>query len=302
MAEERFAAGAAWMRGRLMPVGEAGIGVTDWGLTHSDITYDVVPVREGAFFRLDDHLDRFEASMAALRLSVAEDRAAIRAVLHRIVAASGLRAAYVAMVTSRGGPLVPGTRDPRRCANHFFAWCVPFVHVIPEDVAARGAHLHVAKGVHRIPESAVDPRVKNYHWGDFTAGLFEAYDHGADSVVLTDADGLVAEGPGFNLFAVRDGRLMTPARHCLEGITRRSVIECAGEAGIAVEIRDVALAEFLEADEVFTATSGGGVAGVVRLDDRIYGNGAPGPLTARLAEAYLAMTRRPAFCEAVDYG
>ncbi|MEM6677093.1 MAG: aminotransferase class IV [Pseudomonadota bacterium] len=297
-----FSRGAAWQRGRVVPIAEAGIGVTDWGLTHSDITYDVVMVIGGAFFRLNDHLDRFEASMRALRLAPAEDRAAMTEALHAVVAASGLERAYVSMVCSRGAPTVPGARDPRLCANHFFAWCVPYVHVIPKDVATRGAYLHVATGVHRIGEDAVDPRVKNYHWGDFTAGLFEAYDHGADTVLLTAADGTVAEGPGFNVFAVADGRLLTPARHCLEGITRATVLEAAAEAGIETAVRDLPLAEFLEADEVFTATSGGGPVAVVRIGERIFGNGAEGPVTARLRTAYWQMTQRPAFRTPVAYG
>ncbi|MEO0427341.1 MAG: aminotransferase class IV [Pseudomonadota bacterium] len=294
--------GAAWQRGRIVPVGEASIGVTDWGLTHSDVTYDVVMVIEGAFFRLEEHLDRFEASMRALHLKPAEGRAEIRAALHAVVAASGLRWSYVSMVCSRGAPTVPGARDPRLCANHFFAWCVPYVHVIPKDVAARGAHLHVAERVRRIGEEAVDPRVKNYHWGDFTAGLFEAYEHGADTVLLTAPDGTVAEGPGFNVFAVKDGCVLTPARHCLEGVTRLTVLEAAAEAGVATAVRDIPLDEFLEADEIFTATSGGGPVAAVRVGDRVYGNGAEGPVTARLREAYWAMTRRDALRTPVDYG
>ncbi|MEL6335612.1 MAG: aminotransferase class IV [Pseudomonadota bacterium] len=284
--------GAAWQRGAIVPIAEAEIGVTDWGLTHSDVTYDVVMVIGGAFFRLDDHLDRFEASMAALRLSPAEDRAAIRAALHACVAASGLTEAYVSMVCARGVPLVPGTRDPRRCANHFYAWCVPYVHVIPQEVAARGAYLWVSETVRRIGEDSVDPRVKNYHWGDFTAALFEAYDQGADSALLIDREGNVAEGPGFNVFAVKDGRAITPKGHCLHGITRMTVLEAAAEAGIAAVVRDLPLAEFLEADEVFTATSGGGVAPVARVNDRVFSNDAPGPVTARMIEAYWAMTKR----------
>jgi len=126
--------GAAWIRGEVVPLAEATIGVTDWGLTRSDITYDVVPVWDGGFFRLEDYLDRFAASMASLRLDVGVSREEIRAALHAMVAYSGLRRAYVAMVASRGVPLIPGTRDPRACANHFYAWCVPYVHVIAPEI------------------------------------------------------------------------------------------------------------------------------------------------------------------------
>lgn len=293
--------GAAIVRGKIVPVGEACIGVTDWGLTRSDITYDVVPVLDGAFFRLTDYLDRFAASRASLRISIPEDDAAIRAALHAIVARAGLRDAYVSMVASRGAPAIPGSRDPRFCANHFFAWCVPYLRVIPADVEARGVKLWVAKAVRRIPEDSVSPRAKNYHWGDFTQAVFEAYDHGADTAVLTDHAGNIAEGPGFNVFCVSGGRLVTPRGHCLEGITRRSVLEVAAEAGIASEVRDLPLEEFLDADEVFTATTAGGPVPIVKVDDRIFGNGAPGPVSETLRERYWQMTRRSDLRDPIAY-
>ena len=86
-----FENGAAWQRGATVPLAEASIGVTDWGLTRSDITYDVVHVWKGAFFRLEDYLDRFEASMFKLRLNVGMDRSAMRQALVDLVATSGLR-------------------------------------------------------------------------------------------------------------------------------------------------------------------------------------------------------------------
>ena len=107
-----LATGAAWMSGQVMPLSEARLPVNDWGLIHSDITYDVVPVWDGAFFRLADYLDRFESSMRALRMDVGMNGSQIRQALTDMVAASGLKEAYVAMVASRGVPLIPGTRDP----------------------------------------------------------------------------------------------------------------------------------------------------------------------------------------------
>ncbi len=121
-----------------MPIDQAKIGVTDWGVTRSDITYDVAPVWDGGFFRLDDYIERFQASMAALRLDVGMDADAIRAACHAIAARSGLQRAYVAMVASRGTPLIHGIRDPRQCRNHFFAWCVPYIHVVRPEIAEQG--------------------------------------------------------------------------------------------------------------------------------------------------------------------
>src|SRR3954464_15687424 len=95
-----FAEGAGDVRRRLGPVAEATLPVTDWGFTRSDVVYDVVHVFKGGFFRLKDHLDRFERSMEKRRIHPPEDRAAIEDILHRCVALTGLADAYVAMVAS----------------------------------------------------------------------------------------------------------------------------------------------------------------------------------------------------------
>ncbi|MCZ7675342.1 MAG: aminotransferase class IV [Roseovarius sp.] len=215
--DKDFSNGAAWMRGAVVPIAEATIRVTDWALIHSDVTYDVVPVWDGGFFRLPDYLDRFEASMAAWRMQVGLSRDEIAAALHAMVARSGLRAAYVSMVAARGTPRIPGSRDPRDCANHFYAWCVPYVHVVKPEIIEAGATVRLSRNVRRIPEQSINPRVKNYHWGDFTQALFEAGDDGFDTVLLPDDAGNVTEGPGFNVFALKRGRVVTPARGCWPG-------------------------------------------------------------------------------------
>jgi branched-chain amino acid aminotransferase len=293
--------GAAWIKGEVVPIAEAAIGVTDWGLTRSDITYDVVPVWDGAFFRLEDYLDRFAASRASLRLDVGMGREELHAALHTMVARSGLRRAYVAMVASRGVPLIPGSRDPRACANHFYAWCVPYIHVVAPEIAERGASAWIAKEVRRIPGDSVNPRAKNYHWGDLTQGLFEAKDRGFDTVILLDHAGNVAEGPGFNVFAVRDGRVITPDRGVLEGITRRTVLEVCAEAGIATEVRALPVAELMEADEVFISSTAGGPMPVTRVDERIFSNGAPGPVASGVLEGYWRFVARPELRQEVSY-
>ena len=296
-----WAKGAAWMKGEIVPIDEAKIGVTDWGVTRSDITYDVAPVVNGGFFRLDDYIARFMASMAAVRMHVGMDADAIRAACHGIVARSGIRDAYCAMVASRGTPTIFGNRDPRTCANHFYAWCVPYIHVIKPEIAEAGASVWIAKDVRRIPEDSVNPRAKNYHWGDFTQGLFEAKDRGFETVVLLDHAGNVTEGPGFNAFALKGETVVTSRHGVLHGLTRRTVLEMCAEIGLATEERPLPLEEFLEADEVWLSTSGGGVVPVTKVDDRTFSNGAPGPVARRLRALYWDWTARPAMRQEVAY-
>jgi len=299
MEEQDWSAGAAWMNGIIMPIGQAAIPVTDWGLTHSDITYDVVHVWDGRFFRMDDYLDRFQHSMAKCRLTVEQDKDDMRKILHSIVARSGLNRSYVSMVASRGQPNVAGSRDPRLCENHFYAWCVPFVWVFLEEVVERGAHIMVPESVSRIAPDAVDPTAKNYHWGDFTQGLFEAKENGFDNTVLLDHDGHVTEGPGFNIFMVKDGVVSTPRSGVLQGITRKVALEICHHHGISAQQEDISLAQLMEADEVFATTTGGGPVAITQINARTFSNNAAGEVTRRLSETYWDWHNDPTMSEPV---
>lgn len=285
MATELWPEGAAYVDGRYMPVAEAAIPITDWGYRRSDVTYDVVGVWGGAFFRLDDHLRRFRNSMRALRLEPPESDADIRAILTECVRRSGLREAYVAMDCLRGRPKPNLPRHPLNCRNYIAAFAIPWVWVVSPEVQERGAHLIVAK-TPRIADESVDPKVKNFHWGDLTRGLFEALDQGADNCVLLDRDGFVTEGPGFNVFSVTDGAVATSDHGSLEGITRLSVQELCAALGIKFEIRKIPAAELREADEIFLATTAGGIMPASRIDGRILGNDRPGPISAKLRETF----------------
>ena len=299
--EKDLTLGAAWMNGNVLPISQATIPVNDWGLVHSDITYDVVPVINGAFFRFEEYLSRFFSSMESLYLDPGMSKLEIQKALHRMVSQSGLRDSYVAMVCSRGKPKIPGSRDPRDCENHFFAWCVPYVHVIKPEIINQGATAWISQKVYRIPEESVNPRVKNYHWGDFTQGIFEAKDNKYETVILLDFDGNVTEGPGFNVFAVKDGVLITPDRGVLAGVSRKTVLEIADHLGIVASIRPLRVDELLEADEVFLSSSGGGVIPIVRVNETIYGNGVKGPISVLLNETYWQWTTLEKYRDPINY-
>jgi len=294
-----FADGAAHIDGTYVPVAEARIPILDWGFLRSDATYDVAHVWEGRFFRLEDHLDRFERSMQRLHLTSPVERDAMRSILHRCVAMAGLTSAYVEMICTRGLP-PPGSRDPRECRNAFFAFAIPFVWIASPEKQEQGLHL-IVSDTQRIAPQAVDPTIKNYHWLDMVSGLYQAYERGGETCVLVDAAGNIVEGPGFNIFAARKGTLVTPDRGMLEGITRRTVIELAGESGLRVEQRPLPAGEARAAPELFLSSTAGGVIPVTRIDGRPVGDGAPGPTTRQLQALYWAAQSDPRFATPVDY-
>src|ERR1700743_3150693 len=123
-------AGAAYIDGRFMPIAEAMIPVTEWGYRRSDVTYDVVSVWDGAFFKLADHLKRFRASMDHYRLHPNESNDHIRGVLHELVRRTGLREAYVAMDCLRGSAPAHLRRHPSNARNYLLAFAVPSVWLL----------------------------------------------------------------------------------------------------------------------------------------------------------------------------
>jgi branched-chain amino acid aminotransferase len=148
----------------------------------------------------------------------------------------------------------------------------------------------------------VDPTVKNYHWLDLVAGMFESYDRGGENVVLTDLAGNITEGPGFNIFVVKNGRAATAERGVLQGITRQTAIELCEELQIPVDIGTVTADALRAADEIFLTSTAGGIMPVTRIDGQAIGNGEPGPTTGRLTALYWGKHDDPAWVTPVEYG
>lgn len=279
-----YADGTAFIDGDYIPLAEARISILDWGFLHSDVTYDVVAVWGGKFFRLEAHLDRFFRGVGKLHMTCPHGRGEVAAILSRCVELTGLDNAYVKLTLTRGVP-PKGSRDPRACENRFHALAMPYVWIADLEKQETGLDLTVSQ-IPRISPDSVDPTVKNFHWGDLVRGIFEAYERGGETVVLSDGAGNVTEGPGFNLFVCKGGRLLTPADGVLLGITRMTVIELAQSLNTEVVVAPVAEAILRDADEVFISSTAGGVMPVTKIDGVPIGDGTPGPLTTRLKQLY----------------
>ena len=131
--------------------------------------------------------------------------------------------------------------------------------------------------------------------------LFEAYDHGADSTVLVDAEGNIVEGPGFNLFVRSGDTVVTPGRGVLEGVTRATILELLDNENLPVKQDVLTPAMAQQADEAFITSTAGGVMPVTRMSGKTIGSGSPGELTAKLNDAYWALHDDPRFSEAIEY-
>jgi branched-chain amino acid aminotransferase len=291
--------GVAYMDGRWTKLSEAAVPILDRGFVRSDATYDVAHVWKGRFFRLMDHVERFQASMAGLRMSLPLTAQQIADIMIECASRSGLRDAYVQVTCTRGLPPA-GTRDPRLCRNRLYAFAQPFVWIADEAQRHEGLRM-ILSHTRRIPPESLDQRIKNFHWLDLTMGIFEAYDRDATIALLPAADGTVTEGPGFNVFVVRNGTLATPARGLFEGMTRRTVMEIAEALQLRCEVRAVQAREVAEADEIFISSTAGGIMPVVNYEGRPVGDGRPGALSRRIEELYWARHEEPALSTPVPY-
>ncbi|OAP54432.1 hypothetical protein AYL99_11533 [Fonsecaea erecta] len=299
-----LAQGVAWVEGQLCPINEARIPLLDQGFLHSDLTYDVPSVWDGRFFRLDDHLSRLEASCAKMRLKLPLPRDEVKRILCDMVARSGIRDAFVELIVTRGLKGVRGARRLEDLTNNLYLFITPYIWVMEPEMQRRGTgKAIIARTVRRTPPGCMDPTVKNLQWGDLTRGMLEANDRGADYPFLTDGDGNITEGSGFNIVLIKDGVLHTPARGVLEGVTRKSVFDVAKQLGIEVHLGFVPVELAYHCDEMFMCTTAGGIMPITSLDGVPVGgaDAKVGPLTAKIWDLYWAMHYDPAYSFAIDY-
>ena len=298
--ERTHGKGIGFIDGDYMPFDDLRLPVTDLGFQLSDMCYDALHVRNGKFFRFDDHMDRWDRSISERRFdTLGYDREQTKRVLNDCVRQSELQDAMVYLVATRGTPAGP-FKDLRTCKNRLIAWAVPYYNVVTDQEMQDGCDVIISDIV-RIPSDSVDPTVKNFGRLDFCAALFEAYEKDARYAVLVDQNGNITEGRGWNIFALFGGRLLSPDSGVLEGITRRTVLELCDRLNIDGELAPIPADNLQDADEVFLTSTAGGLMPVRRIDGKAIGNSVPGPVTQRLTNLYWEIHDDPAYSTAVDY-
>lgn len=275
----------AFVDNEFVPITEAKVSIMEPTFTKSDVVYDTISSYRGYIFRLDDHLQRFESSFRAMQLNPPYSLDEIRHIVAEMVIRSDFDNTCITLMATRGPFIDLANRDIRKCKNGLMAVCVPYYWVLGEDKQTTGVNMVITDN-QRVPLEAIDAKVKNFNWMDLTRALLEAYDKGGDSAMLCTPDGYLSEGPGFNVWLAKNGKLYTPLGNLLEGVTRRSVFELAKEIGADPVEKPLTPEDLRTADEAFTSTTAGGITPVTQVDGKTLGNGAPGILTTRLMEEY----------------
>jgi branched-chain amino acid aminotransferase len=280
-----------WMNGSLTSWDSAQVHVSAHGLQYGTGVFEGMrsydtPDLGAAIFRLDAHMRRLLESAKAYEIALPYSFDQLCEAALEVVRANALENAYlrpIAFFDSYSFAVWP-----KDCPVTVAIIAVPgrqYLQGGPEH----GVRVMVST-TRRIDASTLPPNVKAC--GQYTnsvRAVQEAIRNGYDDAILLNNKGDVAEGSGANLFAVKDGTLLTNGADAsiLMGITRDSVITIARDLGIPTEIRSLSLTDVRNADELFFSGTAVEVTPIKELDGKMIGNGGPGPVTRRIQKTYL---------------
>lgn len=278
-----------YVNGEYLPESEAKISVFDRGFLFADAVYEVSTVLDGKLVDNAAHLARLDRSMAELRIKPPATHDEITAIQKELIARNELAEGVVYLQVGRGAAdrdfALPTDAEPS---------LVMFTQaktITDTPVANRGL------AVITVPDMRWQRRdIKTVQLLASSFAKQQAMDAGADDAWLTE-DGFVTEGSSNNAFIVTmDGKLVTRqlSNAILHGITRRAVLAIAESAGLTVEERPFTPEEAYEAAEAFITSASSFVMPVVRIDNRVLGNGVPGPVAEKLRALYIEMARAEA--------
>jgi branched-chain amino acid aminotransferase len=279
-----------YVDGGFVPEAEARVSVFDHGLLYGDGVFDTVVAWRGSLFRLDDHIARLFRSMKAVGLEGGVSAAELKSLTRQAVTLNGLDSAYVKWVVTRGSNGTP-LMDPAGCRPNLIIVVRPYIERFTAS-AESGISLKTV-AIRRTPAQCLDPGIKNLNYLNLILAKMEAQSAQCDEALMLDLQGNVCEAPGYNAFIVDNGRLLTPVRDILAGITRASVLQLARSRGMTALEQDIGLYQAYTADEVFLTSTAGGLIPVTRIDGRTIGTGRPGPVYAALSGAYAEILGAP---------
>ncbi len=274
----------AYVNGRYLPHGAAGVHIEDRGLQFGDAIYEVVYVQAGVPLDEEGHLVRLENSLAALELAMPMSRTALRFVLREVMRHNRLADGRLYLQVTRGA--------------------FPRDHPIPDEqikptliVTARSsdpviAAKKLASGITVVTQLDIRWGRRDIKTTQLLPNLLAktaAKRAGAGEAWLVDPDGFITEGCATNAWIVTAaGDVVTHplGPEILPGVTRSVMLALAAQAQIAVAERKFTLAEALAAREAFISSASGAAVPVLAINGKQIGDGRPGSLTLRLQALY----------------
>ncbi len=276
--------GAAWVDGRVLPLAQATLPVTDRGFLLGDAVFETLRTRSGRPFLVGDHLDRLRRSAAAVALPVPWPDAELLSIIDELLPGRPESDAVIRLTVTRGdgghGLALPEPVRPR---------LVVIRRPLPELSVARERGVAVVRDPRPVGrDPTLPPEVKTGNYLGAVTAIGAARRAGAVEALVRGVGGGWIEGTTSNLFVVGEGALLAPGPEAgaLPGITRALVLALADRAGVPVHERAVEEEELERADELFVTSTVKGILPVVQLDARVVGEGTPGARTRSLRAAF----------------
>jgi branched-chain amino acid aminotransferase len=279
-----------WMNGKMVNWNDAQVHVLTHTLHYGLGVFEGIryyPTPEGpGIFRLEDHVKRLYDSCHVCRIEVPFDWDTLWDAHLDVVRVNGLADGYIRpVVYIKDGPmglLVTG-EHPVGVFIATWAWGA----YLGEEGVKNGIRTKIASFARHHVNAAMTKAKINGAYVNSILAKREAYEAGYDETIMLDTSGFVSEGSGENLFLVRDGVIKTTSlTSILNGITRSTVMTLAGELGYEVVEDRFTRDELYIADEAFFTGTAAEVTPIREVDDRIIGEGKPGPVTKAIQEAY----------------
>jgi branched-chain amino acid aminotransferase len=281
--------GVIWMDGELVDWRDAKIHV----LTHT-LHYGM-GVFEGlrayatdqgpAIFRLQEHTERLNNSAHIMRMKMPYSIEELNEAHKLVVSANKLDTAYLRPMAFYGSEGMGLRADSLKTHVMIAAWEWP--SYMSDEAKELGIRVRTSSYTRHHVNISMCKAKANGHYINSLLALQEAQDCGVDDALLLDNEGYVQEGTGANLFIVRNGIIYTPElTSCLDGITRRTIMQLAEECGYEIREKRLTRDEVYIADEAFFTGSAAEVLPIRELDGRQIGNGKRGEITTVLKDLY----------------
>jgi branched-chain amino acid aminotransferase len=273
-----------WMDGEFVPWDEARIHVLTHGLHYGSGVFEGVRCYDTeagpAIFRWDEHLARLYQSAKPYGLEIEHSPADLTEATLELIRRQDLRSCYVRPITYFGYDSLGVS--PGDCPTRTAIACWPWGTYLGEDALEKGVDVMVSSWrKHHSSQVPTTAKTTGLYVNSLLAGE-EARRNGYVEAIVLNKEGDVAEGPGENLFLVRDGEIYTPglAEGILDGITRKTAITLARELGYPVhEAASISRGELYTADELFFTGTAAEVTPIRSVDDVAIGEGTRGPVT-----------------------
>ncbi|MFH1394729.1 MAG: branched-chain-amino-acid transaminase [Candidatus Omnitrophota bacterium] len=278
-----------FLNGNFVNSEDAVISVFDHGLLYGDGVFEGIRSYNRKVFRLPEHLDRLYASAEGIKLQIPMSKKEFGDKILETIRINGLDDAYVRVVVTRGaGDL---GLDPRKCKIATIFIIAGEISLYPADYYTNGLAIAVAKTKRNHPDS-INPKIKSLNYINNILGKIDAIEAGTQEALMLSIDGYVAECTGDNIFIVRGGKLITPPSEvgALEGITQKTVIELAKKKGMPTEYKKMLIDELFTAEECFLTGTAAEIIPVVKIGDKVIGDGNPGSITQGLREQFVELT------------